>query len=545
MKISVPMMVDDPLTQRKRTPAEEVRLEEEFFLDGPVSRRVAIIDFEKDGSLTSGARLRRAPKGKIVGTYVIPRRDNVYSRAFIQVSVFATVLRTMALFEDGDVLGRKLTWGFDGPQLLVVPRAGNWENAFYDRDSRSLQFFYFRSRGGSRGEVYTALSRDIVAHETGHAILDGVAPDLHDAITPQSLALHEAVADLTALLTAFASRTLRKQVLAETGGRIDQPSAFSAIASQFQAGRTGSDTGILDFANHALRNLMNERKLDPLQTEPHALSEVLSGALYRLMLQIHDDVKDDKPPEAKLSIAALRFRRIVFRALDYLPPGEVSFADYARAILASDEASFPQSDRYRKMIVRELVARGIVSAETDLAVTTNFTHRSLESIDLATLVQSDWAAHEFANANRKLLKIPEDGRPFRVRPRLDVTKSYNRGVGEFEDVRECIFKVSWETEERNRLKGLPDTRQITVGTTMAIDWKTKSIRALLTSEHGPQRKARDAMLRALDGRGMLLPMAELLGPGGKSLRHAIGFESANGVMRVRGVASLLHITRTV
>jgi hypothetical protein len=541
MKISVPMMVDDPLTQRKKTPAEEVRLEEEFFLDGPVSRRVAIVDFEKDGSLAYGARLLRAPQGK-VGSYVIPRRNNVYSRAFIQVSVFATVLKTMALFEEKDVLGRKLTWGFDGPQLLVVPRAGESENAFYDRDSRSLQFFYFRSRGGSRGQVYTALSRDIVSHETGHAILDGVAPDLYDAVTPQSLALHEAVADLTALLSAFASRTLRKQVLAETGGRIDQPSAFSAIASQFQAGRTGSDTAVVDFANHALRNLMNERKLDPLQTEPHALSEVLSGALYRLMLTIYDDVKSAKAVEGKLGIAALRFRRIVFRALDYLPPGEVSFADYARAILASDEASFPDSDRYRRAIIGEFVARGIAAAESDLAVETNFTNRALDSVDLATLVHSDWVAYEFANRNRKLLKIPDDGRPFRVRPRLDVTKTYNRGVEKFEDVRECIFKVSWETEERNRLKGLPDTRQVTVGTTMAIDWKTKTIRALLTSEYRLQRNARDAMLRALDGQGMLLPMTELLGPGGKPLRHAIGYESANGVMRVRGVANLLHIT---
>lgn len=545
MKISVPMMVDDPLTQRKKVPSEDVWLEEDFFLDGPVSRRVAIVDFEKDGSLAAPAAFRPPDAGKRLGTYVIPRRDNVYSRAFIQVSVFATVLETMALFEEKDVLGRKLRWSFDGAQLLVVPRAGEWENAFYDRDSRSLQFFYFRSRGKSRGQVYTALSRDIVSHETGHAILDGVAPDLYDSVTPQSLALHESVADLTALLSAFSSRTLRKQVLAETGGRIDQPSAFSAIASQFQAGRIGSDTQTLDFAKHALRNLMSDRKLDPNETEPHALSEVLSAALYRLMLKIYDDVKPDRSPEAALAIAALRFRRIVLRALDYLPPGEVSFVDYARAILASDSASFPTGAAYRDAIAAEFVRREIVASEKELAVETTFPGKALESVDLGTLVQSDWAAYEFANRNRKLLKIPDDGRPFRVRPRLDVTKTYNRGKDRFEDIRECIFKVSWETEERNRGKGLPGKRQITVGTTMAIDWETKKIRALLTSDYRPQREARDALVRALDESGMLLPMTDLAGPGGKPLRHAIGFEVADGVMRMRGVGNLLHITGAV
>ena len=110
------------------------------------------------------------------------------------------------MFEEGDTLGRRLNWGFNGPQLLIVPVAGEWANAFYEREAHCLQFFYFNSQQAGQ-RVYTALSHDIVSHETGHAILDGIAPDLYHSITPQSLALHEGIADLVALVIAF--RTTR------------------------------------------------------------------------------------------------------------------------------------------------------------------------------------------------------------------------------------------------------------------------------------------------------------------------------------------------
>ena len=55
------------------------------------------------------------------------------------------------------------------------PHAFADPNAFYSRDDRAIFFGYFQ--GPSNKPIYTCLSHDIVAHETTHAILDGLRED--------------------------------------------------------------------------------------------------------------------------------------------------------------------------------------------------------------------------------------------------------------------------------------------------------------------------------------------------------------------------------
>ena len=219
MKIQVPIIVKDPeVTDFKEVPpTERVTIEEEFFLDGPISSRVAVVDFDEDsGALLAGTPFRAPAKTTGFGHYHLGEENNLHARDFIRVSVFGTVYKTLDMFEEPDALGRRIRWAFDGPQLLIVPRAGDWQNAFYQRASRSLQFFFFKAAHGAGPVVYTSQSQDIIAHETTHAILDGIAPDLYDATLPEALALHEAVSDLASVLTAFRSRQLAQRVLAQT-----------------------------------------------------------------------------------------------------------------------------------------------------------------------------------------------------------------------------------------------------------------------------------------------------------------------------------------
>lgn len=525
------MLVADPAvcSARGLKCFENVRLREDFFLDGPVTRRVAVLDFdETTGELHPGIPFVPPKEGHVLGRYEVDDTDPA-SRRNQALSVFATVMKTIMQFEDPEVLGREIRWAFDAPQILIVPRAGEMANAFYQRESHSLQFFYFLADDGKR--IYSCGSRDIVAHETAHALLDGIAPDLYHASTPQSLALHECVADMVALMSAFSSRTLAEAVLVDTQGSISRPSAFSQLAEEFGG-------------KEALRSLRNEKTLSDVSgTRPHQLSEVLSGALYGVMEELFEKSKKTSRPEVALGGMTSQFRRILLRALDYLPPGEISFADYGRAIMASDQAAYPKDDTARKRLVTEFVKRGIVKKADALSVKTNFKAKELVGVDIETLTNSDWAAYEFANRNRSLLRIPNDIH-FRVLPRLRAVRNFRHTSEETRQVHECVFKVSWDQKEPNRIGDrFARQRQITVGTTLAVDAQTLEVRALLTSDHEKQIAARDALLGELAGRNLLGIGSESEWMPGKPIDSAVRVEQMKGVMRVRGTARMLHVGR--
>ncbi|MER8886806.1 hypothetical protein [Mesorhizobium sp. M0816] len=83
--------------------------------------------------------------------------------------------------------------------------------------------------------MFTALSHDVVAHETTHAILDGLHRRYTEATSVDSLAFHEAFADIVALLSHFTLSEAVYNEISVNGGRLDERTLMSGLAKQFGA----------------------------------------------------------------------------------------------------------------------------------------------------------------------------------------------------------------------------------------------------------------------------------------------------------------------
>ena len=94
-------------------------------------------------------------------------------------------------------------------RLRIYPHALREANAYYDPSKIALLFGYFQAADTSgsvtRGSgVFGVVSHDIVAHETTHALLDGLHPRYSERTNVDMAAFHEAFADIVALFQHFA-----------------------------------------------------------------------------------------------------------------------------------------------------------------------------------------------------------------------------------------------------------------------------------------------------------------------------------------------------
>ncbi|MGD0019127.1 MAG: hypothetical protein ABSD62_07715 [Candidatus Limnocylindrales bacterium] len=296
-------------------------------------------------------------------------------------NVYVVASRTLESFENA--LGRRLGWGFAGHQLYLVPAAFAEANAFYDPDSCAVLFGYFQPADPPGAPiVYTSLSHDIVAHETTHAILDGLRPRFEEPSLPDQAAFHEALADIVALMSVF---SMRETVLAlipgdPDTGLVDEDkvnagelarTALLGLAEQFGA-------AVRVHGGDALRRSVtlaaNPSMLsDPAFKEPHARGEVLVAAVGNAMLEIWTrrlvDVHAKGTPLHRTRVAdegvktAGNVLAMCIRAIDYLPPVDLSFDDFATALLAADEEVVPDDRHdYRGTLEKAFSRYGIREA---------------------------------------------------------------------------------------------------------------------------------------------------------------------------------------
>ncbi len=444
---------------------------------GPSNPRVRIVDYDAEQADPRVKGLE--PQIDVVRnrvTFDVGRKNRWNMVALRQLSVFTTVLKTLDMFEKEDALGRRVSWAFGDHPLEVAVRFRRGKNARYFRKKRGIGFYYFDTDGGDR--VYTAGSPDIVAHETSHAILDGIAPDLYHSPLPDALAIHEAVADLTALFLTFKMNDFTDHLLTITDGDLREAKEFGWIAEQF--GTEVSQSG----DQHYLRSLYSEYSLNedwgmPANVDNHyELSQVFSGAVFSALIAEFEREEqapgnEDQGKGLSLFIAASKIRRLICRGLDYLPPAEITLFDLAYAIISADEVAFPEAEdsMIRTSLMQALIKRGIGQSAADytLDAALDLPH-VLDGYDVEQLATDHPYLEQFVAENQQALLIPDT--EYEVRAIICTDKKRFLSGGRTVHFQELIIKVTWL--EKVRLdEAIEGAEHIYVryGTSLVIDRK--------------------------------------------------------------------------
>jgi hypothetical protein len=373
---------------------------------GPVGRKVAVIDY--DGSnrcYYEGVDLDAAAVLGQNGLH--PSESNPQ---FHQQMVYTVVMDTIRRFEAA--LGREVRWRadhtpMDSPyhdRLKIFPHAMQEANAFYDPKLRALLFGYFKASGENVGAnlpgqvVFTCLSHDIIAHETTHAIIDGIREHFNEPTGVDAAAFHEGFSDIVALLQHFSFKDSLLDTIQRTGGSIHRRQLTPVINAErggpmIQA-EVEEDNPMVDLARQfgeamgnrkALRNALGTPP-DPLVLdntfEPHDRGAILVAAVFDAFFSVYinrtrdlirmvyadgraiipnflpSDLANRLAEEAAKT--ANRIQNICIRALDYCPPVDITFGDYLRALVTSDRDTMTEDDMgYRAALINAFRSRGI------------------------------------------------------------------------------------------------------------------------------------------------------------------------------------------
>ncbi len=360
---------------------------------GPVGEYVEVIDYDPaSGCFYEPVDLNSAHV--LAQDGLVPSEGNPQ---FHQQMVYAVAMTTIRNFERA--LGRFALWapsagGGDDfiRRLRIYPHALREANAYYSPQKRALLFGYFPADeliGEGHfpgGLVFTCLSHDITAHETTHALLDGMHRRFLEPNHPDALAFHEAFADIVALFQHFSFADVLRHQIAKTRGDLTSENELGRLAQQFGVaiGKHGALRDAIGGADKDGNWTLTKPSADEINRvfEPHARGAILVAAVFDAFLAIyrrrvadlfrvassgtgvmpegalHPDLVNRLAREA--TKAAQHVLNMCIRALDYCPPIDITFGDYLRAMITADSDLVPDDDlNYRVAFIEAFRRRGI------------------------------------------------------------------------------------------------------------------------------------------------------------------------------------------
>jgi hypothetical protein len=303
---------------------------------------------------------------------------------FHQQMVYAVGMKVIENFERA--LGRRFDF-YDKKPLRLLPHGFYGANAFYARELHAIVFGYFRAHEETPGPnlpgqtVFTCLSHDIIAHEMTHALTDRLRRYFIESSNADVAGFHEGFSDIVAIFQHFTFPDILREQIQRTRTDLRQPSMMVELAQQY-----GYATGSGQALRSAVDDASGEKAPDPTlyQTvfEPHERGSILVAAVFEgffrtYQRRIADLIRiatggtgrlpeGDLHPDLVNRIAAEAARTaqsvltMCIRAFEYLPPIDITFGDYLRALVTADFELNPNDDvGQRAAMIEAFRRRGI------------------------------------------------------------------------------------------------------------------------------------------------------------------------------------------
>lgn len=362
------------------------------------------------GADMSNARMKMADGAPTVK----PDADGNYlfasgTTGFQQVNTFVSANRPLRLMEKA--LGHEIPWAFSG-QLDIHPHAGSGFNAFYARQTHSINF-YDGSDPIRKKTVAASESLEVVSHEAGHAILDGMKPGMLGMFAgAEGQAFHESFGDMLAILTTLQDDRVVDRVVAETGGDLRKQNVVAALGEDLSLGINNSAFNGGKPAGWTIRNAINSfTYADPktlpsrpsndneLGREAHNFSRLFTGAFYDILNGLTaKEMAAGKSPADAIKAARDVMTPLLARMVELGPNRMKKYQEMADAMVAADKRDF--NGAHLDVITSVFANRKIRPATASA--------QQVPDLRLDGALRSNEDAVKFLDANRPALGVPAD-----------------------------------------------------------------------------------------------------------------------------------------
>lgn len=192
------------------------------------------------------------------------------------IHTFGIMRMVIDMYEN--LIGKPIIWSWNQKgdiSPLKVRIRNNDINARFLSAQRCLELDYY---GSNNDLIFNCRTVDLVAHETGHVIMNSIFPDWQNG-DAETRGLEEAFCDLTAMFLILSQPDLCEEVIRETKGDLTK----NSILSRFGVGHGH---------NEEIRNAINNSRYNASDWNPYSYSEVLVAVLYDVFLELFNNKRN-------------------------------------------------------------------------------------------------------------------------------------------------------------------------------------------------------------------------------------------------------------